>query len=288
MRHLLLLMLVLPAILVSSGCTTLPWTGSGGTVFGSGMEITALETELSKVYSGERVDFAMRVKNTGSFDADGEVALSIGDWLCQPSEKVKFASPLIAPSEERGTGGGEAMFRWTCTAPQISQDMTVPYEARGDVQYDYRSVTSNSVMLVPTQELIALRDAGQSLPTQLVSASHSPVSVSIQVEGPIRMMSEGNSIEFPVGITIENTGGGVVDASKVDLKVEGFGGLTGKDCDYGSMHLWRGTSQKITCIMSAANVDSTTEGRIVSTLTYGYIVSKTVTIEVAGVRAAFG
>ncbi|MFH0956906.1 MAG: hypothetical protein V1813_03515 [Candidatus Aenigmatarchaeota archaeon] len=282
MRHLLLLlMLFLPVILLSSGCVS-----SGGSVYGTGMEITALETKLSKVYSGESVGFSMRVKNTGSFDAGGKVTLSIGDWQCQPQDEEDF-EPLIAPDEERGTTGGEGTFRWTCTAPQINEGMTVPYEARGDVRYDYRSVTSNSVMLVPTEELIALRDAGQSLPTQLVSASHSPVSVSILVEGPIRMMSEENSIEFPVGITIENTGGGVVDASKVDLKVEGFGGLTGKDCDYSSMHLWRGTSQKITCTMSATNVDSMTEGRIVATLTYGYTVSKTVGIEVAGTSAAF-
>jgi hypothetical protein len=287
MRHLLLLMLFMPVVLLSSGCTTLPWTGGGGTVFGSGMEITALEPELTKVYSGESVDFALRVKNTGSFDADGEALLSIGDWQCKPPDKVKFASPLIAPSEERGTGGGEAVFRWKCTAPQINEGMKVPYEARADVIYDYRSVTSNSVTLVPTQELISLRNAGKSLPTAFISASHSPVSVSIKVDGPIRMMNEENSIEFPVGIVIENTGGGVVDASKVDLKVEGIGGLTGKDCDYASMHLWRGTSQEITCTMTATNVDAITEGRIVATLTYGYTISKTVAIEVAGTRAAF-
>jgi hypothetical protein len=281
MRHLLLLALVLPAVLLSSGCTN-----TGVNVFGTGMEITAFEPQLTNAYSGESVDFDVRVRNTGSFDADGKAALSIGDWDCQPPGEAAFGA-LIAPSEERGTSGQETTLGWTCTAPTIGDEMTIDYEASVIVTYDYRSVTSNTVMLVPRQELIALRDAGKSLPSQLASASHSPVSVDINVAGPIRMSGEENSIEFPVNIVIENTGGGVVDASSVDLKVEGLGGLTQKNCDYENLHLWRGTSQEITCTMGATSVDAITEARIVATLTYGYSVSKTVQIQVAGRNAAF-
>lgn len=280
------------AVVLSSGCTGIPGFGGGGTLFGTGVEITALEPELSQVYSGESVNFAMKVKNTGTFDvpADGKVKLYVGDWQCQPSDAADLGI-LQAPVEERGTQGEERVFRWKCTAPQIDEGMTVPYEARGEVWYNYKSVTSKSVTLLPTADLIALRDAGQPLPSSLVSSSSSPVSVSVQVEGPIRMMSETNGIEFPVNINIENVGGGVVEESKVSLDVEGLSGLqvlADQDCDYADFHLWRGTSQKITCMVKASNVNAITDARIVATLTYGYTVSKTTDIEVAGIRAAFG
>jgi hypothetical protein len=286
MRHLPLFALVMLAVLLSSGCTTFPWTGGGGTVFGSGMEISAFEPQLTKAYAGENVNFDMRVRNSGSFDAPGKAALSIGDWQCQPGNEVAFET-LLAPNDERGTSGQEKSLRWTCTAPQLNDELTATYDARAIVTYNYRSVTSNTVMLVPRQELISLRDAGKSLPSQLASTTHSPVSLTINVAGPIRMSGEESSIEFPVNIVIENTGGGVVDASSVDLKVEGLGGLTQKNCDYSNLHLWRGTSQQITCTMGATGVTAITEARIVATLTYGYSVSKTVSIQVAGKNAAF-
>jgi hypothetical protein len=294
MRRLQLsLVFIILLSVLSSGCTSIPGLGGGDTsgLFGTGIEITALEPELTKVYSGESVSIAMKVKNRGTFDAkDGKVKLSVGDWDCTVQGEDGFDS-LQAPDEQRGTEGQEKVFLWKCKAPQIDEGMTVPYEARGEVWYDYKSVTSKSVTLLPTADLIALRDAGQSLPSSLVSSSSSPVSISVVVEGPIRMMSETNGIEFPININIENAGGGVVEASKVSLDVEGLSGLqvlTDQDCDYADFHLWRGTSQKITCMVKAENVNAITDARLVATLTYGYTVSKTASIEVAGTRAAFG
>jgi hypothetical protein len=285
MGHVIYISLGLLLVILTCGCIM----DQSPTGFGNGISILELRSELDSVYSGESVKVQAKIKNMGSFDADGDVSLSIGEWECNALGPTKFES-MIAPSEEMGTEGEEIVVNWQCKAPQIDAGMQIPYEARAEVNYKYKSVTSKSVTLLPTSDLIALRDSGQPLPSELISRSHSPVEVEINVKGPIRVRSDTKSIEFPVNIVITNSGGGIVKDSKVDLDTEAISGLnvlSQDGCDYDDLHLFRGQSQTITCEMSAKNVETIVQARIVATLEYEYTEFETVGIEVVGSRAAF-
>jgi hypothetical protein len=159
--------------------------------------------------------------------------------------------------------------------------MTIPYEARVEVSYDYQSTTSKFVTLLPTHELIALQNAGRTLPSELKSQSSSPISIDIQVKGPIRTIS--GKVEFPVTFKISNVGGGIVEGGKISsFFVEGKGGLSDSGCDKSEFDLWRGQSQTITCKMSATGVTKLTQARIEVTAEYGYIISSAAKISVIG------
>jgi hypothetical protein len=194
--------------------------------------------------------------------------------------------PLIPPSEERGTEGEERVFVWTCTAPEIEEGLHVTYEARAEVEYNYRALTSKSVTLLPTRELIALRDSGAAFPSDLITKSHSPVTIDITVDGPVRVRDDLATADFSVNIKISNDGGGIVKGNKVNLVVEGKSGLTGIDCSQSGLDLWRGQSQTITCRMGASAVNRLTQARIVASIDYVYIVSASADIEIIGTRTS--
>ncbi|MBN1896526.1 MAG: hypothetical protein JW789_02245 [Candidatus Aenigmarchaeota archaeon] len=284
MKGLYAVLLVFSVIFVS-GCTVPGLIPAGNVGSGGGVIITDFVSELNSVYSGESVQFELKLKNTGSFEADGTVDIDLGhqEWQCtSKSFGGQSFTDLIAPSEERGTEGEEFTVAWSCRAPEIDEGMRISYNARAEIEYAYKSLISKSVTLLPTNELIALRDSGQTLPSELISRSNSPVSIDIQIEGPIRIRDDVRAVEFPVNIIIENTGGGIVKDSKVNLFVEGMGGLTKRDCDHNDLALWKGQSQTITCRMSANNVDALTQSRIVGQIDYVYITSATATVEVEG------
>jgi len=291
MKRLLPLALVM-LVLVTSGCVDIPGLGGSAGATGNGVEITDFQSDLDSVYSGESVNFQLKIQNGGSFDSDGDAYLYLDEWNCQPGRKVPVHfDSLLAPDEERGTAGEEFVAMWKCTAPTIDKGLKVPYEARAEVWYDYKTISSKSVTLLPTADLIALRDSGQPLPSELISKSDSPLDVDVQIEGPLRVMRDTDSIEFPVNIIITNSGGGVIEESSVELNLEALGGITIKstDCDgTQKLAMWRGKSQTVTCEMSATNVDVITQARIVATLSYGYTVSAQKSITVEGTRAAFG
>ncbi len=279
-------------VLLTSGCIEIPGLTSVPTGTGNGVQIVEFQSDLDNVYSGESVNFQLKIQNRGSFDAKGDSYIYLGEWTCTPgrTQSVSFQD-LLAPNPDKGTQGEEFIATWKCTAPEVDKGLEVPYEARVEVQYDYKTITSKSVTLLPTPDMIALRDSGQTLPSELISSSNSPVNVQIQIDGPIRVMRESKSVTFPVNIIIDNAGGGVIEGNTVKLELEGLGGINiaSADCNgEQTLSMWRGKSQTVTCEMSATNVNFVSQARIVATLTYGYTVNALKNVNVQGTRAAYG
>ena len=288
------LLLTLVLIVIVSGCTGTDIFPNNSAPAGNGVRIISFEPELSSIYSGEETTFMLKIKNMGSFAATGTVKIDLSEWRGQCStNQVRDFSNLIAPDSEVGTEGEEATFTWKCTAPDIenegSEGLHIPYEPRAVVTVKgARSLTSKSVTLVPTKELLDIQNSGSALPSELVSKSASPVDIDIKVKGPVRLMTGTNSISFPVTITVTNVGGGIVEGSTVELNVEAGSGLNllqSGECDLNRpLYLWRGRSQSITCEMSANNVETLTQARIVASATYDYTTTASTQIEVIGKR----
>ena len=272
-------------LVISSGCVNLGGVSTTAT-FDNGVVIQNFEPELSSVYSGEDVRLQMKIKNLGSFDASGDATIDLSEWGCGSSGAAQKTFSLLPPNAERGTEGGEAVILWTCTAPDIAEGLTVPYEARAQVEYPYQSVSSKTITLLPTSDLIALNNAGKPLPSEDETQSHSPVRVDVVVKGPIRISENNGQVIFPVTLKITNVGGGIVQDGLIDLEVEKTtGAITNmKDCDQQNLPLWRGQSQTVTCEMTANKVTSMTQARIVATATYTYVISSSARIVATGTK----
>ncbi len=102
-QHVCFLFLI--SVVLASGCTT----GTGDVV--SGLVITEFRSDVTQAYSGEPVGFFLKVKNMGSFAADGAAKMDLSGWGgdCRTGIEKDFSN-LVAPSEERGTTGEEISF----------------------------------------------------------------------------------------------------------------------------------------------------------------------------------
>ena len=209
MRGVFLLSVV--AVLLVSGCT------QAGT--GNGVKVLDFGPDLSKVYPGEVVNFNLRFQNTGSLNAGGVFAELLGldeDWYdsglgdigggpweggeklpnekeCRYTEGVH--KTLLAPNPQYGTPGETQSCSWTYKAPgedKVSRDMDRTYPITARVYYDYRTEVVKLVPFLSKEEVLKLRDRGATIQLSDVSSTSSPVSISLETDSPIRVLSSGS------------------------------------------------------------------------------------------------
>ncbi len=263
--------LILPilAVMLVSGCTVPGLSSAGG---GSGITIEALETDFSQIFEGENAQLQLKISNTGSVDAkDVEVEIfGMEGWTWQDKAKGSTCKPtvgatvgdkwnLLAPDEARGTSGGSKSCIYNYKSPSgLAKGLSMSYNPIARVRYKYNTNTIKSITLLSSAEARRIEQQGGALPSETVSTTKSPVSVDIATKGPIRVFQAG--LEFPLEITIRNTGGGVVSTTKDSknwnrIKVyinKLSGGLSSTDCPEElakarTMTLFKGQSNTITC-----------------------------------------
>jgi len=193
---------LLVSILFVSGCTTL--------TSGSGVVIEDFGPEFSSVYGKEPVRFDIKVRNTGSLDSPGGevVVLGIGDWT-QTFGQTCTIPNLLGVDQQTGMPG-ESFLCPTIEfiAPEVPQGIPVTYNPTARIYYTYSTITLKKITLGTREELKRMENSGGSLSADISTTTQSPVSITVETEGPIRVLT--NSVSFPVKITVTNTGGGVV------------------------------------------------------------------------------
>ena len=246
--------LALFAILVISGCTT-PFPTGGG----AGVVIEIFEVDFSDAFEGEEITFTVRVRNTGSIDAN-EVRVQLlglgNEW--GPGTEFFDTDRLIAPSATFGTQGESRIWTFTRTAPGVPEGLPVTYTPTARVTYKYASTTIKTINIGSQDELRRIQNGGGALPSETTSTSSSPIILTVTNQGPIRVFGDaGASITFPLQITINNVGGGVVCTpncansnywDRFTLKTEtGDGQQAQNECRTRDLILFRGQSNTITC-----------------------------------------
>jgi hypothetical protein len=211
-------------VLIISGCTLPPFDDNPKT----GVVVEAFTTDFDEVYSGEIVQFTLKVRNIGSVKATGGFAEMLGidqTWKgvegtsINPSNQEVFpieqncryttqAISLLPPDPASGIEGGDYICTWKYVAPELQPGLYAEYNPRARFFYNYESFTTQMITLIPREELKSYQDQGKSLPVETKSRSDSPIQMDIKVQTPIR--TYGSDIEFPVVIEINNVGDGTV------------------------------------------------------------------------------
>lgn len=207
-------------LVLISGCTT-PVPKPAGVV------IESFTTDFSEVYPGEPVSFRVKIRNTGSVDAENVFAELYGldeSW-CESSVKCDKKTREVFPNEEecrydgngfsleapdplRKTKGESHVCTWSYTAPDIPPGFSIHYTPKVGIFYTYRSITIQSITLLPQNELIRIKDSHLPLPTETVSTTNSPIHISVETLSPVRYWKSTETIETPIKITITNLGDG--------------------------------------------------------------------------------
>lgn len=287
----LILPLLVLAVLIS-GCVV-PGTTTGGA---GGVEIKSFETDWDQVYISEPVSFRVLVQNTGSVDSgDGKIdILGLEEWSkleCSPS--LAF-DRLLAPNPDRGTAGESFAVTCTSEAPGVPSGLSVTYTPTARMSYGYSSDFVKSIVVASQEELRAIESRGTGLPSELISSSTSPISLSIETKGPIRFWSDTSKVEFPLEIRVNNVGGGIAcldsaceteNWNKIKLTISGVD-LDDVECqeyeNKGTLTLWQGRSNTIVCKASfnVGGITGAVQKNIQVHADYGYFVDKTIPITV--------
>lgn len=296
MNKAMLALLPLALVILVSGCTAPGFTTAGG----AGVVIEAFDPDFSQIYSTEKVQLQLQVRNTGSVDANVVEANVLGIdktlWTLVSSESTcsegTIAEELLAPDPARGTGGGQKSCIFTYEVPKnIPEGLSMTFNPTVRVGYEYDSQIVKSLTLLSGEEARRLQQQGSAFPAETVSSSTGPISLDITTKGPIRMFT--NSVEFPLEINIRNVGGGVVghldretsNWNKLELAIILPSNLKSNDCnDVKTISLFKGQSNTITCNVEATEIPSQPiQVQIRASAVYYYFTEKTTSVQVTGV-----
>jgi hypothetical protein len=297
-------------VLVVSGCTQVDT--------GNGVKVLEFGPDLSRVYPGEVVNFNVRFQNLGSLDAEGVFAELLGldeDWYDPglgglgggpwesgeklPNEKecryteTGSHKTLLAPNPQYGTPGEKQACSWTYKAPdedKVPRGMDRVYPITARVFYDYRTDVVKLIPLLSKDEVLKLQDRGDTIKLGDVSSTDSPIKITLESDSPIRVLSDENSVEFPIRIDIENVGGGTPcllnqckkteggEWNKIKLKITTKADIELRECGDDLMKdtvisLYKGRTNSIECFAKISGIlDSISQDRIVVSATYSYFI----------------
>lgn len=323
-RRFVLLLVSLTLIAAASGCT-LPDVDpfDSQTETGYGVIIESFSPDFPEAYSGEEVLFSLKLKNTGSVKAEGAFAELLGlDQVWEEGSYTEVLNQEVLPVEPRcrytspeseritllpedtitGMPGEEEMCTWRYVAPDVLQGLSITSTPRARLFYSYSSTTIKTITFVSRDELKAMQNQGRSLPSETYSKTKSPVSLDLETRSPIR--TYGSKVEFPIVITITNTGGGTVCSSLAACKKSSWTGsmpqedgwnklsldiitppgmrLTNCGSTGNAVYLSGDSPQSMSCKveMDTGQIIGITQKNIELHAKYGYFIDKTTSITV--------
>jgi hypothetical protein len=309
----LAILLFLPiVVLAASGCTNLGLGGSSG-VSGAGVVVTKFESSLQSIQSDDEVMLHLEVQNMG--DAIAMAAAELiniypQDWNVLNTEQT--IGELLPSDEEAGTEGQLGTLYWRLRAPDLQRGERRTYEPMVRVFYSYETRVIKPITFLTSEELRRAIQNGESLPSEAAIVSAGPLSVNVQAGEFVRTKDDWEQSYFPVEITIENTGGGLIAGENYPIGVEIVnppGTIFRGDCPRVSqtewmsfdtsilpagltrpispkwVYMWDGKETKITCELKVVNPPEYRESRELKVvLKYIYYQDAKLPITVEGTR----
>jgi len=234
-----------------------------------GIVIENFLSNPSEMYSGEHFDLQLMIRNTGSVDARNvrfdlfNIGATYADKgleiSCKP-ECAEVIERLLAPDPHAGTTGESKTCIWKCSTPEdIPRNAKITFNPNIRVFYDYEGNIVKSVTIVSEDELKSTQVQGKPLPSETTSLTGGPIKLGIHVRSPVKYIKDADKVEFPISISIENSGGGVPcypscsepeNWDKVFLEMDPQSGINLKDCDVGMFNevdLWEGRERTVVC-----------------------------------------
>lgn len=306
-------LLVVPmVILLASGCTNIGLGGDSG-VSGTGIVIKKFESSLRNVQSDDELTVHLEVQNMG--DAIGMAAAELiniypQDWNVFNTEQM--IGELLPADEEAATEGQIGTLYWRLRAPELQRGEHRTYEPMVRVFYSYETRVIKPITFLTSEELRRTIQNGESLPSEPAIVSAGPLSVTVQTGEFVRTKDDWEQSYFPVEITLQNIGGGLIAGENYPIGIEIInppGTIFRGDCPRVSqtewmtfdtnilpagltrpispkaVYMWDGKETKITCELKVVNPPEYRESRELKVvLKYIYYQDGKMSISVDGTR----
>ena len=294
-----LLILPIIAVVFISGCTT----NGDPMTFGDGVVIQAWESDFPRLYSGESIQFRLKVQNQGGTFAE-DVETSIIDidpreWNLKNSKDS--INQLIAPDSDTDTPGQTWTTIWTGEAPDFDKGSVVPRDVTVRVSYDYMQTATKSITLVDETELRRIIQQGGSIPISSDTSTSGPLSISVTTAPFARTAKTTDPIPINIKITNKLYGNSGLPTviprtssprsptgmqEPVYLEIEVPNGIRVKDCSTRDWYwMFEGKEADVTCRLEITDMPSSGE-RVNKIMrfhaSYRYKLDATTTVTVVG------
>lgn len=276
MRRIILIFLILICI---SGCVK-----TGSVTKNYGVVIETFQTDFNSYFSGEPVQFQIRISNQGSNNAIIEnieiVGIELGElgWNEIENTCKNLLGTVLAPNSRKNCV-------WEFKSPNLNKGLSVSYEPKLRLSYFYKTATISSVVIGTSDELRRIKTTGKTIPIK-TSTTGGPVSINVITTSPIKLSDSG--VTFPIKIEVKNNGGGTVcegscnqgkwNKIKLNIKTD----MKLSDCNKEEeIQLWKGQSNTIVCSLTAPSKISGVEEKLIEVSSeYGYITEKTTSLSI--------
>lgn len=287
-----LILALLAAVLVSSGCLGGILGRGESIITGNGVIITAFEPDFPELEPGDTFDLYIEVENVGGADATNTYAhlfnIDTDEW--QVTEVSKSIGKLEAPDEVAEIPGDIGDAIWDMEAPDVPQGVVFKYMPKVRLMYEYQTIASATIQLMGKEEYKRLKERDMlNVPPIITDVSKGPIAVEINARTPIVVDDyDEDTVEFRVKVDLLERGGVVDpshDTSNIDLTSDDMDKLniridaagvedTAIDCDAFKTdilkNLRRGESLIYTCELKASTFSATAAVPVTVTLTYDY------------------
>lgn len=214
-----IVMALLASVVIASGCAGSDTESDYEVSQTKGVVIESFSADPSEVFEGQPVRMRMQVQNIGEREASELKAtisnppgLETGEngersWGGPSGDIVRpqttGSATLRPPSPDTERAGQKRNLRWSLTAPELSEGVSIPYtfDARLGYRYSTKGITNIEIM---DSEEFRQSDAQLSVPT--VDNSGGPIQLSVSTSSPI--IFEGSDITKDLCVKAENTGSG--------------------------------------------------------------------------------
>lgn len=258
---------------------------------GDGVVINSFETVPSEVFSGDKFELFVDVRNLGDVEAKdiNPELYTAGGASSQGFSSENTIESLNPPTD--GSEGEKATFTLDMTAPDLDiTDETVTPEVR--VRYKYSTEARVFIPVLRKEEHRAMVEAGETIPgIQKPKVTKGPLTVGIT--GPDPALVEEGDKNFTFTVQGKNVGSGTAYQSgghpdperehinEIGIDIEPGDGLNLDDCDEDSVTLRGGDSFQIVCSAEVKNTEQAfQEIPVELTLDYGYRVGKKTSVQV--------
>ncbi|UCD03125.1 MAG: hypothetical protein JSV63_00625 [Candidatus Aenigmatarchaeota archaeon] len=309
----LAILLILPAVvLLTSGCTD--FLGGGAGPSGNGIVITSFQSDLTEVESEEDVGLHLEVQNQG--DVIGYAAAQLIN--IDPTAWGGFAfadydiGELLPADKEAGTLGQTGRADWMLVSPVLNRGDRRTYKPMVRMFYEYETRIIKPITFLTSEETRRAVQAGEALPSEPAIVSAGPLSVNVRTGEFVRTRDDWQMSYFPVEITIQNTGGGLIAGRNypigIDVEAPAGTAFRGGICPRESqleypafdmnlpagitfppalntINMWNGRDITITCELNVINPPQFRDTRDLKvTLSYVYYQDAELQLNVVGTR----
>lgn len=303
------LLALLSLVVIASGCAHTVNTGTGEATSES-VSIQNFSAFPNDVFNNQNVRLTLTLKNDGEATAENVQARifnvpfgsGTSEWRGLDSRTVSFGN-LEPEDEEANLPARESTEFWSIEAPDLENDVTIPYQFMTEIFYNYETRGTTSVTLMDQQRF---REEGNPRRPTLDTSS-GPVQMEIRTRSPIVFYpGDGNNRQSEMCIIVTNQGQGTPfwsteaqsgnyqqinedDSNKVRLQVEDQGRINFRNPEDGSNTVVVDIfgNRGIGCF--DINVDGWSEGvgpqeevPIIMTADYGYSKETSTSVTVTG------